>query len=76
MAYDDRSIKPMSASLMRARIATRLLAGMYENAPTLLTSAIRLSVELPGASRSALAADRDVVGMAADQQFSRLRSDR
>jgi hypothetical protein len=40
----------MSASLMRARIATRVLAGMYENAPTLLTSAIRLSVELPGAS--------------------------
>jgi TRAP-type uncharacterized transport system substrate-binding protein len=51
MAYDDRSVKPMSASLMRARIATRLLAGMYENAPTLLTSAVRLSVELPGASR-------------------------
>ncbi len=50
MAYDDRSIKPMSASLMRARIATRVLAGMYENAPTLLTSAIRLSVELPGAA--------------------------
>ena len=52
MAYDDRSIKPMSASLMRARIATRVLAGMYENAPTLLTSAIRLSVELPGAARN------------------------
>ena len=50
MAYDDRSIKPMSASLMRARIATRVLAGMYENAPTLLTSAVRLSVELPGAA--------------------------
>jgi hypothetical protein len=50
LAYDDRSIKPMSASLMRARIATRVLAGMYENAPTLLTSAIRLSVELPGAA--------------------------
>src|ERR1043166_2757584 len=42
----------MSASLMRARIATRVLAGMYENAPTLLTSAIRLSVELPGAARN------------------------
>jgi TRAP-type uncharacterized transport system substrate-binding protein len=52
LAYDDRSIKPMSASLMRARIATRVLAGMYENAPTLLTSAIRLSVELPGAARN------------------------
>ncbi|HEY2986123.1 MAG TPA: TAXI family TRAP transporter solute-binding subunit [Candidatus Binatia bacterium] len=51
MAYDDRSVKPMSASLMRARIATRVLAGMYENAPTLLTSAVRLSVELPGNSR-------------------------
>lgn len=51
MAYDDRSVKPMSASLMRARIATRLLAGMYENAPTLLTSAVRLAVELPGAAR-------------------------
>jgi hypothetical protein len=52
LAYDDRSIKPMSASLMRARIATRVLAGMYENAPTLLTSAIRLSVEMPGAARN------------------------
>jgi TRAP-type uncharacterized transport system substrate-binding protein len=51
MAYDDRSVKPMSASLMRARIATRVLAGMYEAAPTLLTSAVRLSVELPGVSR-------------------------
>jgi len=51
MAYDDRSVKPMSASLMRARIATRVLAGMYEQAPTLLTSAVRLSVELPGNSR-------------------------
>jgi TRAP-type uncharacterized transport system substrate-binding protein len=50
MAYDDRSVKPMSASLMRARIATRVLAGMYETAPTLLTSAVRLSVELPGAA--------------------------
>ena len=53
MAYDDRSVKPMSASLMRARIAARLLAGMYEAAPSLLTSAVRLSVEVPGASRSA-----------------------
>ncbi len=35
---------------MRARIATRLLAGMYEIAPALLTSAVRLSVELPGAA--------------------------
>ncbi|HEX2386873.1 MAG TPA: TAXI family TRAP transporter solute-binding subunit [Candidatus Binatia bacterium] len=52
MAYDDRSIKPMSASLMRARIATRVLAGMYENAPTLLTSAVRLSVELPGGANN------------------------
>lgn len=53
MAYDDRSVKPMSASLMRARIATRLLAGIYEIAPTLLTSAVRLSVELPGGSAQA-----------------------
>ena len=27
MAYDDRSVKPMSASLMRARVATKILAG-------------------------------------------------
>ncbi len=50
MAYDDRSIKPMSASLMRARVATRLLAGLYESVPTLMTSSVRLSVELPGRS--------------------------
>jgi TRAP-type uncharacterized transport system substrate-binding protein len=48
MTYDDRSVKPMSASLMRARIASRLFAGLYESAPTLLTSAVRMSVELPG----------------------------
>ena len=48
MAYDDRSVKPMSASLMRARVATKILAGLYEDVPTLLTSAIRLAVELPG----------------------------
>ena len=48
MAYDDRSVKPMSASLMRARIATKILAGLYEYVPTMLTSAIRLMVELPG----------------------------
>jgi TRAP-type uncharacterized transport system substrate-binding protein len=48
VAYDDRSVKPMSASLMRARIATKILSGLYEEAPTLLTSAIRLMVELPG----------------------------
>jgi len=51
MAYDDRSVKPMSASLMRARIAARLFAGLYENVPTLLTSAVRLAVEMPGGSR-------------------------
>ena len=50
MAYDDRSVKPMSASLMRARIATKILSGLYEDVPTLLTSAIRLMVELPGGS--------------------------
>ena len=50
MAYDDRSVKPMSASLMRARIATKILSGLYEEVPTLLTSAIRLMVELPGGS--------------------------
>lgn len=48
MSYDDRSVKPMSASLMRARIATKILSGLYEDVPTLLTSAIRLMVELPG----------------------------
>ena len=48
MSYDDRSVKPMSASLMRARIATKILAGLYEDVPTMLTSAIRLMVELPG----------------------------
>ena len=48
MSYDDRSVKPMSASLMRARIATKILAGLYEEVPKLLTSAIRLMVELPG----------------------------
>ena len=51
MSYDDRSVKPMSASLMRARIATKILAGLYEDVPTLLTSAIRLMVELPGGKR-------------------------
>ncbi len=51
MTYDDRSVKPMSASLMRAKIATRVVAGLYEAVPTLMTSAVRLSVELPGRSR-------------------------
>lgn len=51
MAYDDRSVKPMSASMMRARIATKLLAGLYEAVPSLMTSAVRLMVELPGGSR-------------------------
>lgn len=50
MAYDDRSVKPMSASMMRARIATRVLAGLYEAVPTLMTSSVRLMVELPGSS--------------------------
>jgi len=53
VAYDDRSVKPMSASLMRAKIATRLLAGLYEDVPTLMTSAVRLMVELPGSSQQA-----------------------
>ncbi|OGQ55596.1 MAG: hypothetical protein A2W66_01320 [Deltaproteobacteria bacterium RIFCSPLOWO2_02_56_12] len=53
MVYDDRSVKPMSASLMRAKIATRLLAGLYEDVPTLMTSAVRLMVEMPGSSRQA-----------------------
>jgi len=52
VSYDDRSVKPMSASLMRARIATRILAGLYEDVPTLLTSAVRLMVELPGGASS------------------------
>lgn len=51
MVYDDRSVKPMSASLMRAKIATRMLAGLYEDVPTLMTSSVRLMVELPGVSR-------------------------
>jgi uncharacterized protein len=53
MAYDDRSIKPMSASLMRARVAARVLAGLYESVPTLMTSSVRLTVELPGNPRHA-----------------------
>lgn len=53
MSYDDRSVKPMSASLMRARIATKILAGLYEDVPTMLTSAVRLMVELPGGSAHA-----------------------
>jgi len=48
VSYDDRSVKAMSASLMRARIATKILSGLYEDVPTMLTSAIRLMVELPG----------------------------
>ena len=52
MSYDDRSVKPMSASLMRARIATKILSGLYEDVPTMLTSAIRLMVELPGGRSS------------------------
>jgi TRAP-type uncharacterized transport system substrate-binding protein len=48
VVYDDRSVKPMSASLSRARIAARILSGLYESVPTLMTSSIRLSVELPG----------------------------
>lgn len=51
MAYDDRSVKPMSASLSRARIATKILAGLYEDVPTMLTSAVRLMVELPGGGK-------------------------
>lgn len=38
---------------MRARIATRILAGLYEDVPTLLTSAVRLMVELPGGKANA-----------------------
>ncbi len=50
MTYDDRSFKKMSSSLMRARIATTMLAKLYETAPTLVTSAVNLKVELPGTS--------------------------
>lgn len=53
VAYDDSSVKPMSASLMRARIATRIVAGLYEDVPKLMTSAVRLMVELPGSSQEA-----------------------
>lgn len=52
MAYDDRSVKGMSSSLMRARIGTKILSGLYESVPTLMTSAVRLMVDLPGASPS------------------------
>src|SRR5574342_446741 len=38
----------MSASLMRVRIVTKILSGLYEDEPTMLTSAVRLAVELPG----------------------------
>ncbi|MFC1815301.1 hypothetical protein ACFL0M_05015 [Thermodesulfobacteriota bacterium] len=51
MAYDDRSFKRMSSSMMRARIATKMLAGLYETVPSLMTSAVRLMVELPGTVR-------------------------
>ena len=47
MPYDDRSVKPMSASLMRAKIAARVFSGLYESVPTLMTSSVRLMVELP-----------------------------
>lgn len=50
MAYDDRSVKGMSSSFMRARIGTKILATLYETAPSMVTSAIRLMVELPGSS--------------------------
>lgn len=53
MPYDDRSIKPMSASLMRAQIAAQVVAGLYEAVPTMMTSSVRLAVELPGDSRQA-----------------------
>ncbi len=53
MAYDDRSVKPMSSSLLRAQIGTKLLAGLYDSVPTMMTSAIRLYVDLPGAGGSA-----------------------
>ena len=48
MSYDDRSVKPMSASLMRARIATKILSELYEDVPTMLTSAIRLNGRVAG----------------------------
>ena len=53
MTYDDRSVKPMSSSLLRAQIGTKLLAGLYDTVPTMMTSAIRLYVDLPGAGSSA-----------------------
>lgn len=42
----------MSASLMRARIATRLVAGLYESVPAMMTSSVRIAVELPGGKPS------------------------
>ena len=53
MTYDDRSVKPMSSSLLRAQIGTKLLAGLYDTVPTMMTSAIRLHVDLPGSAASA-----------------------
>ena len=53
MTYDDRSVKPMSSSLLRAQIGTKLLAGLYDSVPTMMTSAIRLYVDLPGSAATA-----------------------
>ncbi len=63
MTYDDRSVKPMSASLMRARIATKVLAGLYEDVPTMLTSAVRLMVELPGGKRGKVPPNPFTIGV-------------
>jgi hypothetical protein len=46
--YDDRSVKPMKAGFMRARIAVGTLADLSEQAPAIATNAIRLIVGLLG----------------------------
>lgn len=49
MVGDDLSVKPMSASMMRCVIATRMLAELYTSSLPLMSTAIRLTVEaVPG----------------------------
>lgn len=49
MVGDDRSVKPMSASMMRCVIATRMVAELYQSSLPLMSTAIRLTVEaVPG----------------------------
>ena len=50
MSYDDRSVKPMNASLIQTQIATKILTKLYEDMPTMLTNTIHLIMELPNGS--------------------------